>query len=370
MNKELEIEEEIESGDIIEINNPFSTKDININNRVITLSSLLDRLEFKEIDLNPDFQRNADLWNKYRMSRLIESILLKLPLPIFYFDVSNPDKWIVVDGLQRLSTIKNFIIDKSFKLQNLEFLNDLEGKKYDELPRNLKRIINETQINTYQIEAQTPKRVRYSIFHRINTGGLPLNSQEIRQALNQEGSSIEFLKSIAEDENFKKIVAVNSKRMADRELVLRFVAFKLPEYKSFTFNTMGNFLDYSMDKLNQIKDENILNKIRKDFIEVLIFSEKILGKYHYFSRAIADKNKPRTLNRSLFDVITVSFSNIENKEAFLAKKDVFKNKFIELLKNEESEFVEAITKGTSGKKAVESRFRIMNNLINEVLNEN
>lgn len=370
MNKELEIEEEIESGNIIEINNPFSTKDISINNRVIALSSLVDRLEAEEIDLNPDFQRNGDLWNKYRMSRLIESILLKLPLPIFYFDVSNPDKWIVVDGLQRLSTIKSFIIDQKFKLQNLEFLNDLEGKKYDELPRNLKRIINETQINTYQIEAQTPKKVRYSIFHRINTGGLPLNSQEIRQALNQEGGSIEFLKSIIEDENFKEIVAINSKRMADRELALRFIAFKLPDYDNFTFNTMGEFLDDSMDNLNQIKDENILDKIRQDFIEVLIFSEKILGKYHYFSRAIADEKKPRTLNRSLFDVITVSFSKIDDKETFLTKKDLFLEKFIGLLKNEESEFVEAITKGTSSKKAVESRFRIINNLINEVLNEN
>jgi len=370
MYKELEIEEDSQNEDIIEINNPFSTKDISINNRVITLSSLLDRLQFEEIDLNPDFQRNADLWNKNRMSRLIESILLKLPLPIFYFDVSNPDKWIVVDGLQRLSTIKNFIIDESFKLQNLEFLNDLGGKKYSELPRNLKRIINETQINTYQIEAQTPKQVRYSIFHRINTGGLPLNSQEIRQALNQEGGSIEFLKSITEDERFKNIVAVNSKRMADRELVLRFIAFKLLANDAFTFNTMGEFLDYSMDKLNQIKDENILNEIRKDFLEVLMFSEKILGKHHYFSRAIADENKPRTLNRSLFDVITVSFSNIKNKEAFLAKKDLFLKKFIALLQNEESGFVETITKGTSSKRAVETRFRIMGNLIDEVLNEN
>jgi len=92
-----------------EITSPFSTKDISINNRVIALSSLVERLEYEEIDLNPDFQRNSDLWNKMRMSRLIESILLKLPLPVFYFDVSNPEKWLIVDGLQRLSTIKNFL---------------------------------------------------------------------------------------------------------------------------------------------------------------------------------------------------------------------------------------------------------------------
>ncbi len=370
MVEKIEIEEDIENEEFVEINNPFSTKDISINNRVISLASLLDRLKFDEIDLNPDFQRNADLWSRNRMSRLIESILLKLPLPIFYFDVSNPDKWIVVDGLQRLSTIKSFIVDEKFKLQNLEFLNDLEGKKYSELPRNLKRIINETQINTYQIEAQTPKAVRYSIFHRINTGGLSLNAQEIRQALNQDGGGIEFLKSITENEVFKEVVAVSSKRMTDRELALRFIGFKLPTYSTFNFNTMGEFLDDSMEKLNQIKDKRILESIKEDFLEILLFSEKIFGKNHHFSRAIADETKPKTLNRSLFDAITVSFSNLNKREELLANKEIFLKKFIELLKNEESEFVDAITKGTSGKKAVVTRLKIMNELINEVIDEN
>ncbi|MDQ6961743.1 MAG: DUF262 domain-containing protein [Mariprofundaceae bacterium] len=85
-----------------DITNPFSTKDIKITNAQILLPSLIRRLDHDEIDLNPDFQRHANLWDLHKMSRLIESILLKLPLPVFYFNVSNPDKWIVVDGLQRL----------------------------------------------------------------------------------------------------------------------------------------------------------------------------------------------------------------------------------------------------------------------------
>ena len=369
----IEIEKEIQDDnilDIVEISNPFSTKDISINNRIINLASLLDRLKYDEIDLNPDFQRNANLWDKNKMSRLIESILLKLPLPIFYFDVSNPDKWIVVDGLQRLSTIKKFILEKNLKLQNLEFLKELDGKTYEELPRNLKRTIYEAQINTYQIEAQTPKKVRYSIFHRINTGGLPLNAQEIRQALNQDGNSRKFLESITNDKIFKTIVGLNSKRMLDRELALRFIAFKLPNYRGFEFNNMGEFLDDSMEKLDSLKDDNILNNIKKDFLNVLEFSEQIIGKNHHFSRAIADKNKAKSLNRSLFDVITVSFSNIEDKDKFLDKKDKFLEKFLNLLQDEKNDFIEAITKGTSSKKAIESRFKIMKTLIDEVLNEN
>ena len=352
------------------ITDPFSTKDIKISNAVISLSSLINRLEYEEIDLNPDFQRHANLWSPTSMSRLIESILLKLPLPIFYFDVSDPGRWIVVDGLQRLSTIKKFVVDKKLKLKNLEFLKELEGKSYDDLERNLKRIIDETQIVTYQIEAQTPKKVRYSIFNRINTGGLSLNAQEIRQALNQKGNGIKFLGKCSEEEIFKRVVSVPSKRMLDRELILRFVAFKLTPYASldFPFSNMGEFLDESMEKLDSTDLEE-LEILRKDLLDTLIFSEKVLGENHHFSRAIADDRRTNTLNRSLFDVITVCFSKIKDKNNFLNKKELFRKKLITLMQDEKSEFFKSITEGTSSKNAIETRFRIMNTLIEEVIDE-
>lgn len=372
MAEEIEIENpELNDYDSdTDITSPFSTKDIKVTNQVVSLDSLVDMLTHDDIDLTPDFQRNPDLWDKTKMSRLLESILLKLPLPIFYFDVSNPDKWIVVDGLQRLSTIKSFIVDKSFNLRRLEFLDELNGKSYDELDRSLKRVISQTQINTYQIEAQTPKEVRYSIFHRINTGGLTLNAQEIRQALNQEGDGITFLKEITDDKIFKKVVGLKSSRMLDRELVLRFIAFKLPTYNGFKYNHMGEFLDKSMESLDQIDDKELLNQLKKEFLETLEFSEKILGQGHRFSRSIANNSKTKSLNRSLFDVITVCFSEISNKEKFLENKNIFFKKFIELLQDEQSEFTKAITEGTSSKSAIETRFEIMNALIKEVMNEN
>jgi len=353
------------------ITNPFSTKDIKITNQVFALPSLVNRLEHDEIDLNPDFQRHGNLWSPTNMSRLIESILLKLPLPIFYFDVSNPEKWIVVDGLQRLSTIKKFMVDKTLKLKNLEFLKELEGKNYDGLDRGFKRVFEGTQIVTYQIEAQTPKKVRYSIFNRINTGGLPLNAQEIRQALNQQGNGVRFLIEVTQNDIFKNIVNVPSKRMLDRELALRFFAFKIFEnsYNAFPYSNMGEFLDEAMEKLDNISDKQELDKLRNELLETLTFSEKILGQKHRFSRAIASKNKTKTLNRSLFDVITVCFSNIKDKDKFFNNKEVFNKKFINLLQDENSEFSKAITEGTSGKSAIETRFKIMNELIQEVLNE-
>lgn len=369
---ELENEKSINDDNIISdsnIINPFSTKDIKVTNATIALSSLISRLEYDEIDLNPEFQRNDNLWDRKKMSRLIESILLKLPLPVFYFDVTDPSKWIVVDGLQRLSTLKKFIVDKKLRLYNLEFLTQLNDKKYDDLDRSLKRVIDETQIVTYQIEAQTPKEVRYSIFNRINTGGLSLNAQEIRQALNQKGQGVNFLKEICENDIFKKVVGISSQRMADRELALRFIAFKLTHYTEFKVADMGSFLDSAMDMLDKINDLSLLDKIKNDLFDSLIFSEKILGKNHRFSRSLAIEEKTRTLNRSLFDVISVCFSEIQDKNKFLLQKEKFVNKFKNLLLNQQGEFSKSITEGTSGKSVVETRFRIMNQLINEVLND-
>lgn len=373
MMEKLEIEEDkevsedtVKNGDIV---SPFSTKDIKVTNATIALSSLINRLKHDEIDLNPDFQRNELLWDKSKMSKLVESILLKLPLPVFYFDVSDPDKWIVVDGLQRLSTLKKFIVEGKLKLSNLEFLTDLNGSSYKELDRNLQRIIDETQIVTYQIEAQTPKEVRYSIFNRINTGGLSLNAQEIRQALNQKGVGIKFLSEVCETDEFRQIIEVSSKRMLDRELVLRFIAFKLNDYKKSSFNNMGNLLDITMEKLDAIKDNNVLIKLKTDLIDTLVFSEKVLGEKHRFSRSIGQANRTKTLNRSLYDVLTVCFSNIDKKELFLQRKDIFLEKFKLLLQDETSAFSKSITEGTSSKQAIETRFEIIETLIKEVLHE-
>ncbi len=354
------------------ITSPFSTKDIKITNAIILLPSLIKKLDLGEIDLSPDFQRHADLWDINKMCRLIESILLKLPLPVFYFDVSNPDKWVIVDGLQRLSAIKRFFVKQDIKLKNLEFLTNLNGKSYKDLERPLLRTIDDTQFVTYQIEAQTPKKVRYSIFNRINTGGLTLNAQEIRQALNQEGngkepvSGVKFLEEVVNEKVFKDVVGISNKRMAGQELVLRFMAFKILDVK---FTIMREFLDSAMEAIDK-KQKNELHDLKNSLIKVLKFSEEILGKNHKFSRSITDSSKNKLVNKSLFDVLTVCFDEIEDNESFLKNKEIFVGKLKILLQNETSEFFESITKGTSGKRAKEARFKTIRALIREVLNEN
>jgi len=102
---------------------------------------LIKRIEYEEINLNPDFQRNANIWTDKAKSRLIESLLIRIPLPAFYMDATKEDEWLIIDGLQRLSTFKSFILDQMLVLKDLEFLQDLETNKYSDLSRNYTRRI-------------------------------------------------------------------------------------------------------------------------------------------------------------------------------------------------------------------------------------
>jgi len=144
---------------------PFGIRDIRITNVVISLPTLAEKLRLKEIDVHPSNAVDYP-WGVEKMSRLIEAILLKIPLPVFYFDVSNPIFWYSIDGIQRLRTIKSFM-ENGFLLQNMEILTHLNNINYFNLENSYKRILYDTQIITYQIEAQTPLELRELIFKKI-----------------------------------------------------------------------------------------------------------------------------------------------------------------------------------------------------------
>jgi hypothetical protein len=206
---------------------PFDPTKIRVETQTKTIDNLVARMEHGEIVLQPDFQR-GEVWQDAARSRLIESILIRIPLPAFYMDATEDDKWIVIDGQQRLSSIRRFVIENSLRLSKLEFLTELEGSTFDELPQSLKRRIRETNVTVYLVETGTPAEVKFNIFRRINTGGLPLSPQEIRHALNQ-GKSTRLLRELSAGDAFLNVTghSVSPLRMADRECVLRFLAFVL-----------------------------------------------------------------------------------------------------------------------------------------------
>ena len=160
------------------IEHPFDPERIKISTKQIVIEQLVARIRHNEIDLAPEFQRLRGIWTKDRKSRLIESLLLRIPLPVFYVAADEKDNWAVVDGLQRMSTISDYV-NNVYPLVDMEYLDKLHGDKYENLPRALQRRIGETQIVVNVIEQGTPGEVMFNIFHRINTGGMKLNSQEI-----------------------------------------------------------------------------------------------------------------------------------------------------------------------------------------------
>jgi len=363
---EPDVEYEDLSGALME--KPFDPNKIDITTKTPSIDILIKRLKAEpaEIDLAPAFQRHSDLWDEEKQSRLIESILIKFPLPAFYFDGSDNNNWLVVDGLQRLSSLRNFIILKKLKLKGLEFLRQLNGMKFDELPRSLQRQIEETQITAYIINAGTPEEVKFNIFQRINTGGLTLNSQEIRHALNQ-GIPATFVAGLAELEEFKMATddALKPKRMLDREFVTRFLSFYLHPHHEY-IPDLDTYMNSAMGELKKM-DESQRQKIKSDFIHSVLLAKSIFGEWA-FRKADKYPDKRKPINKALFEVWSVSLAKLDKvqRNKLEYKKEILLNKSIELVK-EDATFFDSITTSTGNKSSVAYRFSSIEKIIQETL---
>ncbi len=359
--KNIDIEPEEEA-----ITTPFDPSQIRVDTRPMTIDLVLDRIKYQEIDLAPSFQRHAGIWTDTAKSRLIESILIRIPLPAFYMDATDEDKWLVIDGLQRLSTLKKFSIDNELTLKGLEFLTNLEGKKYKELPRNYQRRIKETVLTVYLIEKGTPPEVKFNIFRRINTGGTPLSPQELRHALNP-GQATKLLDKLAKSEEFTKATNISKKRqqrMDDHEFVLGFVAFYLNPYEQYPIKKGRDyFFNETMIQINQMNQYELI-KIETDFKKAIDAAYSIFGKYA-FRKILPDDKKIKPLNKSLFEAWSVTLSKLNDEEVQLLRqrKKSLIDKFVDYIKNDE-EFVKSISQAAD---RVSFRFKTIETIIKEVL---
>jgi len=358
--------EDVNTGVLME--RPFNPAQIDISTKTPTVDLLIKRLKADppEIDLYPDFQRKDDLWDAGKQSRLIESMLIKFPLPAFYFDGTDNNKWLVVDGLQRLSAIRNFIINKSLTLTGLEFLKKLEGDGFDDLSRTLQRQIEETQVTAYIINPGTPDEVKFNIFRRVNTGGLIMEPQEIRHAMNQ-GIPAVYVKELAKMQEFIQATqgAINPSRMLDREFVTRFVSFYMNDYKNYVPD-LDTFMNTSMSEIKKLS-ENERKKMKQDFQASMLLSKSIFGNWAFRkSDKYPEKRKP--INKALFEVWSVSLAklNENQRNQIILKKDILFNKSIQLVKGD-STFFNSITTSTGNKLSVIYRFSSIERIIQETL---
>ncbi len=350
---------------------PFDPTKIQIQPKQDVLRNLIDRLNNNEIDMNTDFQRHADLWTSSKMSRLIESILIRFPLPAFYFDATNDDKWLIVDGLQRLSSIRKFVVEKDqqkiLRLNDLEYLKDFNGKTYDDLPRQYQRRIDECPITLFQIMPGTPDEVKYSVFRRINTGGLVLNSQEIRNALANPRVR-EYLQNLSEDENLVRTMGDQSKRMLDQELVLRFIAFFTQDYFKSSKN-IAEFMDESMDALKYFSEPE-LKELEKSFRRSISLCYQIFGEDAFEKRTGEVNERGKRKNTTLFEVWTVSLARItESQSALLVDKKQLVIEKLQAITKPDQDFYRAITYATQKREHVRIRTDSIAKIIQEVIND-
>lgn len=309
--------------------NPFDPSKIDIKMDKLTMDTLIKRIIHREIEFDSAFQRRAGLWSKKQKSQLIESMLLRIPLPAFYFDASNDDKWLIIDGLQRLGTIKEFVVEQSFSLIGMEFLKDFDGLIYNKLPRAMQRRIEETNVNAYLVNPITPKNVKFNIFKRINTGGLVLEAQEIRNALYQ-GQATEFINHLAKLPSFTDATdwSIKSERMLDREFCLRFVAFTCLSLDTYSGN-LDEFLNQAMEYLAKI-DRSQLITIQNSFVRVMNAAKNIFGNNAF--RKMFEDGRRRPVNKALFEGWSALLARLDDNSisVLVLKKEALISRFIDL----------------------------------------
>ena len=357
--------EDIE-GDSAWIDEPFDPTLIKIDTKLQLVELVIRRIDRDEIDLNPDFQRNPGVWDRRRQSRLIESLLLRIPLPVFYMAADAENNWQVVDGLQRLDALKGFVLDKSLQLRGLEYLHQFENQSYDQLPRAMQRRIDETELSCHVIQAGTPPEVMFNVFKRINTGGKPLTPQEIRHALNP-GVAREFINRLAQCQEFLDATgnSISPTRMADRECVLRFIAFYSKELDTYK-GDLDAFLIRAMQELSEETDQDRLDELCSTFRSAMRLASALFGS-EAFRKPQRNMRSRSLVNKPLFESWSVNLARVPEEQIRLLeeRKECVQEGFRTMLGDEE--FVESITFGTQTIRQVRVRFQGVEKLLSEVL---
>lgn len=381
---------------------PFNPEEISIDPKVVPMDALLRRLVQKTIILNPDFQRN-EVWNNVQKSRLIESLMLKIPIPMFYVASDTKSVWSVVDGLQRLSTIRDFVLGKDYlkdpeknkekkgygmKLTGLEFWGSkYDGKCFNELPIFLQNRIYETEFRFTVVNPGTPEEVKRNIFKRLNTGGAPLTPQEIRNAL-YSGEATKLLAKLVKEKDFLLATcgSIQSDRMLDHEIILRYVSFLIRDYSAYNrsfgsdiwlsdtmiiLNARPTYDSVDLQKRIQkktivadsIKDLND-EKIRETFVVAMRRAITLFGK-HAFRKSVPGMRR-RPINKSLFESWSVLLGSMSEEEFnhLKRRKKAFFKEFSNLLKDEK--FENSISRDSMKHASVAYRYHELNALLNKI----
>ena len=356
-----------------QIAEPFDPDEIKVTTRTMTVDLLMGRLADGVLNLQPDFQRKAGIWNEVKQSRLIESLVLRIPLPSFYVSEDDDEEWEVVDGVQRLTAISRFVQppseDQALRLTGLEYLKgDFDGGRFEDLPPRLARRVRETEFTFHVIESNTPAAVRFNIFARINTGGMPLTHQELRHAL-IPGQARDILRQWSQGEPFQRAIdgSVRSDRMADREMALRYFAFwNMQTPESYSRRDFGEFLMDAMRDMNRMRPDEV-DRARETFESAMRVARRTFGWEAFRKKFSAGDHWRKPINRALFECIAVNIAKMTEHEQqqLVCRRDLVRSQFIDLMN--EQDFESAISVGTGDPPKVKLRFRKVREMLGRVV---
>ena len=350
----LEQEEAIEGlGDQDDLQTTdYPLDDIMVRTEPRTVSVVVDRINRNRFFMAPDFQRDF-VWEPARQSKLIESCIMRIPLPVLYVAEGNDGRIVVVDGLQRLTTFVRFMND-DLKLTGLGEGHPLDGKRCSELSVKLRERVEDTQLTLYILDKNAPQRAKLDIFERVNSGSV-LTRQQMRNAL-YNGPGTRWLSSMAREKEFLNATggSLNKKTMRDREAVNRFAAFHIFGADAYDSGDMDDFLARAIEHLNG-KDEAWLKQLGSRF-RLSMRNNFALFERHAFRKSLASDEERRSLiNISLFDVMSTMLSIIP-KAAVNAKSDEILDRVVDLVNDDA--YSHAITYSTNSTSQVKARFRM------------
>lgn len=252
-------------------------KEIHSDSYPMSIGEIVSIYTSDELDIHPDFQRFYR-WSLLQKSRLIESILLGIPIPSIFVAQRDDGVWDVVDGLQRLSTIFEFMgilkdsdgnVLPSLKLSATRYLPSLYGKVWESdnqdesLSQTQRLIIKRSKLQIQIVKKESDKDTKYELFQRLNTGGTRLSDQEVRNCLLVmiDKEFFIWLKDLAENQDFQNCISVSERAFNERydmELVLRFLVYRYSEPSEISRSTELNEL--LTNKLINFSEKNIFNR--------------------------------------------------------------------------------------------------------------
>lgn len=334
---------------------PYPLDDVMVRNETRTVGEIVKRINNGRYIMDPDFQRDL-MWNISQQSKLIESCIMRIPLPVIYVAENSDGRITVVDGLQRLSTFKRFLSDE-FRLAKIGNDHPLDGKRFSDLPIQLQERVEDTQLTLHILDRSAPERARLDIFERVNSG-VGLTRQQMRNAI-YSGAGTRWLSRMASHDSFLRATgrSLNPKTMRDREAINRFAAFHLLGWRSYDNGDMDGFLARGIYRLDSLDEEEI-HDISQVFTDSMCRNYRLFGA-HAFRRSLIEQHddvRRMVLNIALFDVLSCLFLRI-SEDTVTSYGDRIRIRIVNLIKNKD--FNNAIRYSTNSTHQVVTRFEMI-----------